>query len=129
MNNDQTRYIPGMCNINQSEIKKRRLVGFVGFGVLVVAMVLFFVFDLPQWSRAILFVPAFVMATGFLQARNKFCVGFAGAGMQHTNESTEKIEDENAKKADAKKARQINTQAFAIATLLTLLLVLTPSSI
>jgi hypothetical protein len=125
-NLDDTTYIPGMCNINKQEVSKRRAIGIIGLVFLVVFTILFVLLDFAIWTRLVLFIPAFIMATGFLQAQNKFCVGFAGAGVQHVGETSVNIEDKKAKRADTLKARTLNLQAVAIAATVTILILFIP---
>ncbi len=126
----QTAYIPGMCNINHNEIKKRRNLGYIGGGIFLVGLIILLAFVSDRWVRVILFLPALLGVSGFLQARNKFCVGYAGAGMQNASEGSSeasKIADEAALTADKQKSSQMNRQTFAISLALTVLTLLTPT--
>jgi hypothetical protein len=125
---EATNYIPGMCNINPKEIAQRRLVGYMGLAATAILIAIFIVFDVTWWIRLITFIPAFTSATGFLQAKNKFCVGFAGANMHHADdgESVE-ITDSKSLLLDKIKARKINIQAAAIAVIVTAIVLIIPS--
>jgi len=125
---EATNYIPGMCNINPQEIAKRRNIGYMGLVASALLLALFIGFDAPWWLRLIIFVPAFTGATGFLQAKNKFCVGFASANMQHADDGeASKITDTKSLLLDKLKARKINMQSFAIALVVTVVTILIPA--
>ncbi len=114
-------YVPGVCNINTSEVQKRHKIGVYGLLALLLLLVLLVVFDLPAPVWLVAFVPAFLMATGFLQAKNKFCVGYASAEMQHTSAQAENITDKKAVALDKQRAKRINLQALSVALLVTVL--------
>jgi hypothetical protein len=125
---EATNYIPGMCNINPQEIAKRRNIGYMGLVASVILLALFIGFDAPWWIRLVIFVPAFTSATGFLQAKNKFCVGFAGANMHHADDGeTVEITDAKSLLLDKLKSRKINLQAFAVAFIVTIAAILIPA--
>lgn len=125
---ETTNYIPGMCNINPAEITKRRRIGYAGLAASVLLLVVFIVFDASWWIRIIIFIPAFTSATGFLQAKNKFCVGFAGANIQNADNGEKvKITDTKSLLLDRLKARKMNLQAFGIAFVVTLITLLIPA--
>ncbi len=124
-----SEYIPGMCNINQQEIKTRRKAGHAGLIMFVGLLIVLVALNLTIYSRLVLFVPAFIAAIGYLQARNKFCVGYASAGQQNAGDgskSASTIEDQDHLTADKKRARSINIQAVTIAFIATLLTLLVP---
>lgn len=114
----QIKYVPGVCNINAAEVEKRRRIGFVNLGALLILVGLLFAFKMPAAIWFVTFIPAFVMTTGFLQAKNKFCVGYAGAGMHHTGEKAEKTTDAKATAIDKQRARKINTHVAVIALII-----------
>lgn len=123
-----SNYIPGMCNINPKEIAQRRTIGHVGLTITLILTALFVGFSIDALFRVIVFVPAFLAATGYLQARNKFCVGYAGAKQHHAdNGDVVTISDDAALAADKKKARTINIQAVTIAIIVTVVVVLIPA--
>lgn len=94
------------------------MIGNVGFGVFVAFVVLLVAFDAPWYFRTAVFIPAFIACTGYLQARNRFCVGYAKAGQQHADDGTVKaVADAASLKADRAKARMMNAQAFVTAAI------------
>jgi accessory gene regulator protein AgrB len=120
-------YIPGVCNINRQEIASRRKLGHIGLAVFIVLLIIFFAMSLSIYFRVVLFLPAYLSATGYLQARNKFCVGYAAAGQENASEGSTKANDilsADFKNKDQKKARIMNMQAFLIALLLTIIVIL-----
>lgn len=124
--NETTKYIPGVCNINPKEVRRRRTIGIVGLLSVVAVAALLISLNLPAAFRLIVFIPAFIMATGFIQARTRFCVGFASAGMQHTGDETRKVEDKDALRLDKARAKKINIQALLIAIIVTVIVLLLP---
>jgi hypothetical protein len=113
-------YIPGVCNINRHEIAQRRKIGYIGTALLCVLLAVMLGLGLSRWYRVLLFFPASLAATGFLQAKNHFCVGYAAAGQQNATEGSTKattIADTVAVAADKKRARKMNIQSFSFGLL------------
>lgn len=108
-------YIPGVCNINTVEIQKRRKIGMFGAAASTVLIISILAFETPPLLVGALFVSAFICATGYLQAANKFCVGFAKAKIQRVGDDIIAVEDADALAQDKRKARKISFQAAAIA--------------
>lgn len=123
-----TNYIPGVCNINPMEIRRRRFMGHIGLIVTIVVVIALVFIEANWYVRLIVFAPLLLAASGYLQAKNKFCTGYAGAGKQHAddNENAEAIEDKTALHADKLRARMINIQAFLIAAIATTLFCIIP---
>ena len=110
-------YIPGVCNINTAEIAQRRKIGYIGTAIFVVLLIAMVALGLNRYIRIALLLPGILAASGFLQARNHFCVGYAGAGQQNASEgstSASDILDAEAKAADKKRARTMNLQSVGI---------------
>lgn len=117
-----------MCNINPAEIAKRKRIGYMGLAASALLFAVLIAFDTAWWIRLVIFIPAFTSATGFLQAKNKFCTGFASANMQHADDGESvKITDAKSLLLDKLKARKINLQAFAIAFVVTVMTLLIPA--
>jgi hypothetical protein len=122
-----TNYVPGVCNINTKEIAYRRKAGYFGLGLSLVVAAALFALDVNQYFRIVLVVPVFIAAIGFLQAKNKFCVGYGAAGTQNADdegESASTVTDSSAVSADKKRARKMNLQALAIAVVVTIIFVI-----
>jgi hypothetical protein len=125
----QPSYVPGVCNINHAEIARRRLAGHIGISLFIVVLALLLYLSINRWYRLILFVPAFLAAIGYLQAKNKFCVGYGGAGMQNASDGStqaEKITDKSAVLKDRLKTKKLNLQAALIALFATIVSLVLP---
>ncbi len=129
MADTQDAYVPGVCNINRAEIAYRRKAGYVGLGISLVLAIVLFGLGLSRWYRLVLFVPLFIAAIGFLQAKNKFCVAYGANGQQNAAEGSakaSKVSDQAAQAKDKHRARTINVQAALLALLGAALAVVLP---
>lgn len=126
--NESTNYIPGMCNINPAEIKRRRQSGYFGLAVAATGLGIFLYLQASWPYFLVLFIPLFVGALGLLQARSKFCVAFASAGKQHADNESDiaSITDTEAKRIDQLKARTIYLKALVISLPITAVLCIIP---
>lgn len=117
-------YQPGTCNIGKAETKKRAYLGMAGFvlaaGVMTGILYL-------QWSTLAL-APLFLFFAigfeGYFQSRYRFCAGFAMQGIYDVSEEgdgREEVTDEQAHRADVKKAVRIHLYAIGSAMLVTYL--------
>ncbi len=77
----QNVYIPGVCNIGRSEIKLRKLAGWVGLAIAIILYGSFVYLGVPRIWRLIIFIPIAMAAAGFLQARMHFCANFGMRGV------------------------------------------------
>ena len=76
-----TQYVPGACNIGPDEIALRRRVGHLGLAVTAVLGAALLRSDLhPAWRLA-LALPAAGGASGYLQARQRFCANYGFRGL------------------------------------------------
>lgn len=76
-----SEYIPGVCNIGRSEIKLRKVFGWLG---LIATLGVWFAFvaqDVDRRWLLALFFPAMLSAIGFLQAWWHFCAKFGLGGV------------------------------------------------
>jgi hypothetical protein len=125
---DSGRYQAGACNIGPAEIARRRRAGIVGVGIAVALAVVLVAIGAPAWTRLIVFFP---LAGGFVsleQARRRFCVAFAMAGLRNFGPlgGETRITDEADRAADRRAALVMVGYASAIAALITVLFVLSP---
>jgi hypothetical protein len=122
------RYEPGVCNIGPAEIAKRRRAGIVGSLLTLSLLIVLVAFDLPPILRLGLFVPAAVAASGFIQARMKFCAGFAALGVFNFGGAGDRVEivDAEARARDRRRGREISIASFAIGAAVALLAVFLP---
>ena len=109
-------YQPGVCNIGAAEIARRRRAGHIG---LIAALALFAVLvavDAPNWTRLLIAIPAIGAASGYIQARLKFCAGFGSRGSSNFGEvgPTERVADDADRARDRARARQIGAASIAI---------------
>ena len=75
------QYIPGTCNIGPEEITLRRRAGHVGLAVTAaLATALVRSRAHPAWRLA-LALPAAGAASGYLQARQRFCANYGFRGL------------------------------------------------
>ena len=123
---EASTYIPGVCNINPVEIRKRRMAGRVGVVITVVLSIALLALREPWYLSLLVFFPAFMAATGYLQAHNHFCVGFASAGKQNADKGgqAEIITDKKALALDKKKTQRMNLQAAGIAAAVTAVVII-----
>ena len=123
-------YIPGMCNIGPAERRMRRLGGIAGSLATVLLLGLLIVTDAPTWWRLIIIIPAAGAATGFLQDRLHFCVGFGMKGIYNVINSAgvvDNVEREEYRLKDKKKAQRIVVYSGLIGLVVGVLSLLIPS--
>jgi hypothetical protein len=115
---DQTttsgEYVPGTCNIGDVDARARARVGWAGVGATIaLAVGVLAIGAHPAWMLAVA-APAYVAAIGLLQARSRFCVGYAAAGRYGFGDSrgpTGAVADGEHRAADVARARTINGRA------------------
>ena len=74
-------YVPGTCNIGPEEIALRRRAGHVGLAVTATLGAALLRSNLhPAWRLA-LALPAAGAASGYLQARQRFCANYGFRGL------------------------------------------------
>jgi len=118
-------YRPGTCNIGPAEIARRRRAGHVGLGIAVVVFAGLVAIDASPLSRSLVALPAAAAASGYLQARLRFCAGFGSRGIHNFGElgRTVQVEDAGARQRDRARSRQIGLASVAIGTAVGLLAV------
>lgn len=111
---DAGEYRPGVCNIGPAEIRRRRQIGYLGLAASVGFAAVLLLIDAPAWMRLAIALPVAVALSGFIQARMRFCAGFAMAGVQNMGELGRQVhvEDAAARSADRRKAMFINAAAI-----------------
>ncbi|MES1169995.1 MAG: hypothetical protein ABUL47_04835 [Leifsonia sp.] len=112
-----TVYQPGVCNIGPAEIRQRRVSGYIGLAIGVVFLVLAFALQWPAPWRLLVFLPAALSATGFLQGAFHFCVRFGTQGLFNFGElgTQETVYQAEYRRKDQRKAIQIVVLSVLIA--------------
>ena len=124
-----SEYQSGVCNIGPEEIARRRRAGHVGVVVTVGLLVALIAIGAPPLLRLVLFIPAAMAASGYLQAWLKFCAGFGRLGRLQLRASwgnTARVEDEAARAADRRRANQIGLASGLIGLAVAVVAVLLP---
>lgn len=122
-------YIPGVCNINREEIAARRKAGYIGLSASVVVLALSFMLTDIRWWRVLVALPAFIAAIGFLQAKNKFCVGYGASGRQNAEPGSTQahtVTSADALLKDKRRVQIMNMQAVVLALIITAMALLLP---
>ena len=101
----QTKYIAGVCNIGDEETARRRTFGFITLAVAVVLLAILVWAGISPWWRLLVFFPATMSASGFLQAYLNFCSGFARRGIFNFGSigETNQVADEAARSQDKRR--------------------------
>ena len=118
----QNKYIPGVCNIGPEEIKKRKQAGWMGFIATVALWAVFVWFGVaPAW-RLLLFFPAMMSATGFLQAYMHFCAYFGFASLFNFGDvgKTDSVSQAEFRAKDRRRAWQIIIYSVLIGLIISL---------
>ena len=105
-----SRYVPGVCNIGPAERAKRRQSGIVGVVATIVLLAILIVLNVPHGWRLLVFLPATLAASGFLQDAFHFCAGFGLSGLYNVvNKAgvTEDVTEAEFRRKDRNKALTI----------------------
>ncbi len=109
-------YRPGVCNIGPAEIARRRRGGHVGLVATVGLFTGLALIGAPPPVRLLVALPAVAAASGYLQARYRFCAGFGSRGVYNFGEvgPVTDVIAPDAKARDRARARQIGLAGVAI---------------
>jgi hypothetical protein len=109
-------YEPGVCNIGPAEIARRRRAGHIGLVASVALLAVLVAGDAPNWTRLVIAIPAVMAASGYIQARLRFCAGFGSRGVFNFGEvgPMERVAGEADRARDRARARQIGAASIAI---------------
>ena len=110
------QYVPGACNIGPAEIAIRRRAGHVGLAATAALATALLCSDLhPAW-RLSLAVPAAGAASGYLQARQRFCANFGFRGVYNfdTRGNQQRVTTDQAQAEDRRRAMRIAATSAAI---------------
>ena len=122
----QSEYVPGTCNIGPAEIRRRRIIMWLGCILSIVTIASFAQNSSSRVDRLTIILPAFVFAIGFVQSRKKFCLafGFMGAFNFGKVGAITKVLTPEQRSADRKTALVLLGQAAALTGIITLVTVL-----
>lgn len=122
-------YVPGVCNIGAWEIRRRRAFGIVGIAAAIVLFAVLVAVGAPAWARLLVFLPLVGGVFSWLQARRRFCAGFAVAGVfnfANGDEGRQTVRDDDARRADMAAVRRMTRDAVLIALPIALVAALLP---
>jgi hypothetical protein len=116
-------YRPGACNIGAWEIRRRRRFAIVAFVIAAVLLAVIVAAGAPPAARLLVLLPLWGAAFSWLQARRRFCAGFAVAGIVNFADDEggrSAVTDPAARREDLRAVRRMTRDAFLIAAALTL---------
>jgi len=123
------RYVPGVCNIGAWEIRRRRRFAYLGFAAAAILFAVLVAVEAPAWTRLLVFLPLASGLFSWLQARRRFCAGFAVARVSNFadgDDGRRRVEDEAAHRADIAAVRRMTRDAVLIALPIAILAALLP---
>jgi multisubunit Na+/H+ antiporter MnhC subunit len=125
--NSGDQYISGVCNIGPAEIRRRRIVMWLGVLLSLVTLASFAQNNSSRMDRISIALPAFVFSIGFVQSRKKFCLafGFMGAFNFGKVGAITKVLTPEQRAADRKTALTLLGQALVLTALIVAVTVLT----
>ena len=125
---DSDGYQPGVCNIGPAEIQRRRRAGHAGVIATSATLALLVAIDAPAISRLVLTAPAAIAASGYLQARSRFCANYGWRGIFNVGAIGDdaRVGDSAARAADQRRAVQIGLGSLAIGSVVAAVAVLLP---
>lgn len=117
MASQPNEYIPGVCNIGNTEAKSRRRLA-LNFTVITICMwVLLLVVSASLLLFLVLAFPAFVAATSYIQSAEHFCAGFGAEGLYNFSDqlgNAVKSKNPSDHVKDKKKAINITIRAGVV---------------
>src|SRR5215213_6111156 len=108
-------YVPGTCNIGPQEIAMRRRAGYVGLAVTATLGAALLRSDLhPAWRLAVA-LPAAGAASGYLQARQRFCANYGFRGLHNFDARghEQQVTTDQAQTQDRRRALQTTAASAA----------------
>jgi hypothetical protein len=121
-------YQPGVCNIGPAEIRRRRLTGHVGLAATLALFAALVVLDAPTVARLLVALPATLSASGYLQARMRFCANYGWRGIFNLGQigDDRQVDDRAARAADRRVALRIGLGSLAIGLAASIIALLLP---
>ncbi len=113
---DAGSYEPGACNIGPAEIARRRRAGIAGVAAALALAAGLLIVGAPPLVRLLVVLPLSAGAVSLLQARLRFCVAFALAGLRNFGPlgAAEHVVDASAHRADLRRAALVVLTGVAI---------------
>jgi hypothetical protein len=122
-------YAAGACNIGPWEIRRRRTAAVAAFVAAAVMLVALVALGAPDWARLIVIAPVWGGLISWLQARRRFCVAYAIAGVANFGDRLEDrrtIVDPAQREADRHATVALVRDAFLLAVVPALVAVVLP---
>jgi len=120
-------YVPGVCNIGPWEIRRRRSFAIIAFAIGLVGFALLVASGAPAIVRLVLLFPFWGGALSWLQARRRFCAGFAMASLSNFGDeeaSRQQVADAAAHHQDMLAVMRMTRDSFVIGLAITIVAVL-----
>ncbi|MHB8892427.1 MAG: hypothetical protein ACYC65_10340 [Candidatus Limnocylindrales bacterium] len=122
-------YVPGVCNIGPWEIRRRRAFAIAGFVTAAVLLAGLVAFGAPPLTRVLVLPPVWSGVFSWLQARRRFCAGFAMAGISNFADGEagrQTVKDPAAHRADVEATLRMTRDSFLLALPVAVVAVLLP---
>jgi hypothetical protein len=97
--------------------------GAVALGIAIVAAIVLFAAGIERGWRAVLFVPLWLAALGFFQARDKTWVKLAARGLRDMDQGAAPITEPGELAQVRRQARSVHVKSLVSAALVTAILV------
>lgn len=111
---------PADFNLGPREQLKRRVMGKVALACVAGLIIALIGAGAPRWARLGLFIPLWMAALGFAQAKEKVCIALAARGTCNLDGREAPVGDAGRVARLRKKANAIHRRALLIAALGTL---------
>jgi hypothetical protein len=124
----ESPYEAGACNIGPAEIARRRLFGHVALVVSLVLLALLIALHVTPLARMLVALPVAGAATGYIQARLRFCAAYGSRGVYNFGEpgKVNPVMDAAARARDRARSMRISLAAALIGTAAGIVAVLLP---
>lgn len=111
-----TTYASGACNIGPAETARRRRVGHASLAITAISVAALIAVDAGWLWYLVVALPAGAAASGYLQARARFCAhyGFLGVYAMGRSGETHQVDDPQQHDQDRRRARQILLRSASI---------------
>jgi hypothetical protein len=110
-----SEYRPGVCNIGPAEVARRRRAGHAAAAATLALAAVLVLARAPRPARLLLALPAAAAASGYIQARRRFCAGFGSRGIRNFGQlgAWEAVPDPADRAADLATSRRIGAASAA----------------